>query len=84
VAGEVFNIGSDTNISINELAKTIKELFGSKNIEVEYTEPRIGDIKKGYADITKARSLLKYEPKYDIHSGLLDYINWIKSVIIKN
>ena len=84
VEGEVFNIGSDTKITINELAKTIKELWGLKNIEIEYTEPRIGDIKKGYADITKARSLLKYEPKYDIHSGLLDYINWIKSEEIKN
>ena len=61
-----------------------KKLWGSKNIEIEYTEPRIGDIKKRYADITKARSLLNYEPKYNIHLGLLDYINWIKSVKIKN
>ena len=64
--------------------QTIKELWGLKNIEIEYTEPRIGDIKNGYADITKARSLLKYEPKYDIRSGLLDYINWIKSAKIEN
>jgi len=84
VEGEVFNIGSDTKITINELAQSIKELWGLKNIEIEYTKPRIGDIKKGYADITKARSLLNYEPKYDIHSGLMDYINWIKSVKIKN
>ena len=84
VEGEVFNIGSDTKISINELAKTIKELWGFNNIEIEYTEPRIGDIEKGYADITKARSLLNYEPKFDIHAGLLDYINWIKSEKIKN
>ncbi len=83
VSGEVFNIGSDTKITINELAKTIKELWGSKNIDIDYTEPRIGDIKKGYADITKARSLLNYKPKYDIHLGLLDYINWIKSVSLE-
>ena len=83
VEGEVFNIGSDTKISINELAKTIKESWGLNNSEIEYTEPRIGDIEKGYADISKARSLLNYEPKYDIHSGLLDYINWIKSEKIK-
>ena len=84
VEGEVFNIGSDTKISINELAKTIKEVWGSKNIKIEYTEPRIGDIKKGYADITKARSLLNFEPKYDIHAGLLDYVDWIQSVKMKN
>ena len=71
-------------ISIYALARSIIELWGSKNIEIEYTKPRIGDIKKGYADITKARSLLNYEPKFDIHSGLLDYINWVKSVKIKN
>jgi len=83
VDGEVFNIGSDTKISINELAKTIKEVWGSKNIKIEYTGPRLGDIKKGYADITKARSLLNFEPKYDIHAGLLDYVDWIKSVKMK-
>ena len=79
VTGEVFNIGSDTKITINDLANTMKELWGFKGIEIIYGEPRLGDIKKGYADITKARLLLNYTPKYDIHSGIIDYINWIKS-----
>ena len=79
VAGEVFNIGSDTKITINDLANTMKELWENTGIEIIYGEPRLGDIKKGYADITKARLLLNYKPKYDIHSGIIDYINWIKS-----
>lgn len=79
VAGEVFNIGSDTKITINDLANTMKVLWEDTGIEIIYGEPRLGDIKKGYADITKARLLLNYKPKYDIHSGIIDYINWIKS-----
>ncbi len=78
-AGEVFNIGSDKKITINELAHTMKEIWGHSNVEVEYNDPRPGDIKKGYADITKARKFLKYDPKYDIHSGISDYIDWIKT-----
>ncbi|MFX1593646.1 MAG: NAD-dependent epimerase/dehydratase family protein [Promethearchaeota archaeon] len=78
IAGEVFNVGSDTKLTINELAKAIIELWNLKNVEIEYKEPREGDIKEGYADISKARLLLNYEPKYDIHTGLKDYINWIK------
>jgi len=79
VAGEVFNIGSDTKITINELAYTMKELWGHSEVEIEYNDPRPGDIKKGYADITKARKFLNYVPKYDIHSGINDYIYWIKA-----
>jgi UDP-glucose 4-epimerase len=68
-AGEVFNIGSGKHTSINELAKTIMELAGV-NSEISYEKSRSGDIKDSYADISKAKMLLGYEPKVSLRDGL--------------
>jgi UDP-glucose 4-epimerase len=68
-AGEVFNIGSGKHTSINELAKTIMELAGV-NSEISYEKSRSGDIKDSYADISKAKMLLGYEPKVSLSDGL--------------
>jgi UDP-glucose 4-epimerase len=67
--GEVFNIGSGTPTSINELAKTVLELAGV-DLEIQYEKPRAGDIKDSYADISKAMKFLGYEPKISLKVGL--------------
>lgn len=81
IGGEVFNIGTGTQITINKLANIMKQLWGNKNIGFKYTKPRLGDIREGTADISKVKKLLDFESKYDIYSGLEDYINWFKSNI---
>jgi UDP-glucose 4-epimerase len=67
--GEVFNIGSGKPTSITELAKTVLELTG-QNLEIRYELARAGDIKESYADISKAKKLLSYEPKVTLREGL--------------
>ena len=67
--GEVFNIGSGKPTSITELAKTVLELTG-QDLEIRYELPRAGDIKDSYADISKAKRLLGYEPKVTLRDGL--------------
>ena len=67
--GEVFNIGSGKPTSITELAKTVLELTG-QDIEIRYELARAGDIKDSYADISKAKRLLNYEPKVTLKQGL--------------
>ena len=69
VTGEVFNIGSGKPTTINELATSIIELTGSKN-EVRFEKARAGDIKDSYADVSKAKKLLGFEPKVSLRSGL--------------
>jgi UDP-glucose 4-epimerase len=69
VEGEVFNVGSGKPTSINELAKTILELAGV-DLEIRYEKPRAGDIKDSYADISKAKKFLGYEPKISLRDGL--------------
>lgn len=79
ISGEVFNIGIGIPISINQLATIIKTMWLKEDIKINYTDSRPGDIKEGFADITKAKNKLKFKPNYDIHLGLKDYMEWISS-----
>ena len=74
--GDVFNIGSGFQTSLLDLLKVIKELNG-KSFDIKFYEPRAGDLKHSYADITFAGQKLLFSPRHDIRTGLkklLDYI----------
>ncbi len=76
--GEVVNIGGGERITINGLAKKMKEIMG-KEIENEYIEEREGDIKHSLADISKAKRLLDYEPCCQIEYGLGKVMNYFEN-----
>jgi len=67
--GQVFNIGSGKPTSINDLAKMILQLT-DVNLQICNEKPRVGEIKDSYADISKAKRLLNYEPKVSLRDGL--------------
>ena len=67
--GQVFNVGSGKPTSINTLAKTVLELAGA-DLKILYENSRAGDIKDSYADISKAKKLLGFEPKVSLRDGL--------------
>jgi UDP-N-acetylglucosamine 4-epimerase len=67
--GEAFNIAYGERITINVLYNKLSELLGKK-IKPTYAPERQGDIKHSLADISKARELIKYNPKYDLNTGL--------------
>jgi len=65
----VFNIGSGNPVKIRDLAKLVMRLCQVEG-EPVYTAQRPGDIKHSYTDITKARSLLGFEPRIGLEEGL--------------
>jgi len=67
--GKSFNCGTGNETTIRSLAETIIELYG-KDITPKYEPERVGDIKYSYADISLARTVLGYDPKVDLHTGL--------------
>jgi UDP-glucose 4-epimerase len=73
----IFNIAGGNRISINDLAYKIMDLC-KKNLKIEYTEPRHGDIKHSYADISKAKEKLNYAPGYILSDGLKEVITWYR------
>lgn len=74
--GEILNIGAGSPISLNELADLMLKLIGKQSLQKEYTAPRTGDIVHSYADISKARELINFNPEYSQEDGLKDYIAW--------
>ena len=74
--GEVLNIGTGRQTSINGLARMVLELTGRTDLTPVYDPPRPGDIKHALADISKAKELLGYEPKVSLHQGLSKLVRW--------
>lgn len=67
----VYNIGSGSQTSINDLAAILMDLFGYVGKPV-YTKGRPGEVMYSAADISRARSLLGWEPAWSLEAGLSD------------
>jgi len=72
--GEVFNISTGEATTINKLTETIQKIMGKTSLKPVHAEPRPGDIKHSYGDITKARRKLEYEPKVQLEKGLSELV----------
>jgi UDP-N-acetylglucosamine/UDP-N-acetylgalactosamine 4-epimerase len=74
---QVYNIAFGEQTSLNELFENIKEVAGS-DLAPMYGPERKGDVKHSLADITKARTLLGYDPKISVHQGLKETFEWYR------
>lgn len=74
----VYNLGSGTTITINELARLVQEASGIKAISVDYAAPRPGEVRHCRADITRANEDFGFSPDSDIRTGLKEYFDWFK------
>ena len=68
--GEVVNVGSGKETSINELAEVLIRLFGFESVMTKYTNAKVGDIRRSCADLSKAKKLLGFNPKGSLEEGL--------------
>ena len=76
VGYEIINLGGGKNpISLKEIIKKIEKLLGKK-ANIQYLEPNKADMKETWADISKAKKLLDWEPKIDIDEGLKRTVKW--------
>lgn len=69
----VFNIASGSQVSIEELARLMISITGA-SVNPVYSSPRPGDIDKSWADITKAKEILGFEPRVSLKEGLKDIL----------
>lgn len=74
--GEVINVATGERATLNHLLDVLKELTGKTDVEPEYREQRVGDVRHSLADITRARELLGYEPTIGLEEGLRKTIEW--------
>jgi dTDP-L-rhamnose 4-epimerase len=79
-AGQVFNVGSGEPQTIRGIAERMAKVLGKEHIAAEITEKyRVGDIRHCYADISKAREVLGYEPQVTLDAGLTELAGWLES-----
>lgn len=74
---KVYNAAVGDRISLNDLYKDLQEISGIK-IPAEYVDPRAGDIRDSHADISRAKTLLGYDPKFQVKEGLQILFEWYK------
>lgn len=69
VTGEAFNVGTGGRVTVNELVETLNDLLGT-DIDPVHDDPRPGDVRHSHADISKAESLLGYDPSIGFEEGI--------------
>ena len=75
--GHVFNVGTGVATDVLTVARTLIEKY---EIDVPVTISgnfRLGDIRHNYADITAARTILGFEPKWSFSDGIGEFVNWV-------
>jgi UDP-glucose 4-epimerase len=75
--GESFNVGNGSEVTINYLAETIVAVTESDS-EITHVDPRPGDIDRSFADISKAREVLGFEPTVNLHDGLESLVDTVR------
>jgi nucleoside-diphosphate-sugar epimerase len=78
IAGEVFNIGCGTQISLNQLIEYLNGILGTK-CPATYEPARPGDVRHSVADIRKAGRLMDYSPATSLQEGLKKVLSWYRS-----
>lgn len=79
---EIINLGENTPITLLEMIQTIEKVLGKK-AKMNFLPMQLGDVNKTYANITKARELLGYNPQTSFEEGIRNFVQWYKENIKK-
>lgn len=75
----VYNVGSGTQITINQLAQMVQDESSMKAPNVVYAAPRPSEVLHCKADTSKAEKELGYAPTVELSKGLNEYFEWFKA-----
>ncbi len=82
VDSEVLNVGSGISVTVCEVAERLARLLGKESITPEVTgEYRVGDIRHCFADITRARDVVGYEPQVSLDQGMAELAAWLEGQV---
>ena len=79
LSNNIINVGTGVGTSINDVAKTLKEVFDS-NVDIRISGNfRLGDIRHNYADLTRMKELIGITPQIDFKKGAALFAEWVKN-----
>lgn len=82
--GHVFNIGTGVATDVLTVANTLCEKYGIKVPITVSGNYRLGDIRHNYADITLAREILGFNPKWNFSDGIEQFTKWVNQQEIQD
>jgi UDP-glucuronate 4-epimerase len=77
---EVINLGESQTVELRELIALIENALGKKAV-IDRQPMQPGDVPTTFADISKARRLLGYDPTTKIVDGIPKFVDWFKTTI---
>ena len=82
----IYNLGESKVINLKKLVEIIENSLGKKAI-LNQLPLQQGDVNITYADISKSKAEIGYNPKYDIETGIKKFVEWYnsnKSILYNN
>lgn len=78
-SGYAFNVGTGVATDVLTVSKLLMEKYGL-DVPIRISGNfRLGDIRHNYADITLAREVLGFEPKWSFSEGIGEFVQWVNS-----
>ena len=75
---EVFNLGESRTVELRELIALLEKELG-KSALIDWQPAQPGDVPQTFADVSKARRLLGYEPRTQIEEGVRRFVGWFRA-----
>lgn len=75
---EIINLGGSQPVALSRLIELLEGALGRKAL-LNYQPPQPGDVPITYADVTKARALLGYNPRVKIEEGIPRFVAWFRA-----
>lgn len=76
---DVFNVGAGLATDVMTIANTLQKLLGIIVPTAISGQFRVGDIRHNYADLSKVKKVLGFEPTVSIELGLANFVDWVKT-----
>jgi UDP-glucuronate 4-epimerase len=74
---QIFNLGESQTVTLGRLVELLEAALGKKAV-IDRQPPQPGDVPVTFADISKARAQLGYDPRVKIEAGIRQFIDWFR------
>jgi UDP-glucuronate 4-epimerase len=74
---KIYNLGESKVITLKKLVEVIETILGKKAL-LNQLPMQQGDVSRTFADISKARAEIGYNPEYDFETGVKKFVDWFK------
>jgi UDP-glucose 4-epimerase len=78
--GEIFQVATGVETSVSQLVDIIRANVPDRKLVVEHADPLKGDVRQNYADISKIRNILRWEPEVELGKGVQETYKYLQTL----